>query len=274
MSHPLFMTSHHFSHHIKSTAFMTSHTLYMTSHSRQHKRYICHLTHYIWHYIHSVCVIKTSVSIIPHPLSGWHHTHYKYDIIFSMHGLTGTLYDITSLYVWYHTHYIYDVISNFYDITHTAFMTTQRLYLTFLPLYLTSQPLYQCRHTSCIDDITSMEFITFGIHMTSYTLYVKSHWQFMLSMLSIYDITTTIFDIISTLSLSSHPLYWLNHTNCIYEISSPIYDDIISIVHNIFTTFVTSQPLYLCLRPTLSVISHPLYGWHYIHYMFNNTYTI
>ena len=90
----------------------------------------------------------------------------------------------------------------------------------------------------------------------------------MISMLSIYDITTTIFDIVSTLSLSSHPIYWWYHTNCIYEISSTIYDDIISIVYNsIFTIFVTSQPLYLCLAPTLSMISHPLYVWHYNHYM-------
>ena len=62
-----------------------------------------------------------------------------------------------------------------------------------------------------------------------------------------YEITPTIFDIVSTISLSSHPLYSWYHTNCIYEISSAIYDDIISIVYNIiFTRFVTSQPLNLC----------------------------
>ena len=274
-SHPLFMTSHHCSHHIASTAFMISHTLYMTSHTWQHKRYICHLTHNMWHYIHFISVIKPSVSIIPHPISGWHHTHYMYHIIFNMHGLTWTLSDISPLYVWYHTHYIYDIISNIYDTTHTAFMTTQRLYLRFHPQYLTSQPLYQCHHICCIDDITtSMEVITLGIRITWYTFYMKSHWQFMISMLSIYDITTTIFDMVCMLSLSSHPLYWWYHTNCIYEISSAIYDDIISIVYNIFTTFVTSQPLYLCLTPSLSMISQPLYVWHYTHYMFHVIYTL
>ena len=35
MSHPLFITSHHFSYHITSTAFMTLHTLYMMSHTWQ-----------------------------------------------------------------------------------------------------------------------------------------------------------------------------------------------------------------------------------------------
>ena len=136
-SHPLFVTSHHCSHHIASTPFMTSHTIYMTSHTWLHKPCICHLTHSIWHYIHSICVTKPSVSIIPQPLSGWHHKHYMYDIIFSMHGLTWTLYNITPIYVWYHTHYIYDTISNMYDISHTAFMTTQELYQTFHPLHLT-----------------------------------------------------------------------------------------------------------------------------------------
>ena len=176
---------------------------------------------------------------------------------------------------WYHNHYINDIICIICDITHTVFMTTQGLYLTFHPLCLTSQPLYQCRHTCCIDDITtSMEVITLGIGITSYTFCMKLHRQFMISMLSIYDIKTTILDIVPMLSLSSHPLYWWYHSNCIYEISSTIYDDIISIVYNsIFTIFVTSQPLYLCLTPTLSMISHPLYVWHYNHYMFNIIYT-
>ena len=84
---------------------------------------------------------------------------------------------------------------------------------------------------------------------------MKSNHQF-------YDITPTIFEIVSTLFLSPHPLYCWYHTNCIYEISSSIYVDIISIMYNnIFTTFVPSQTLYLCLTPTLSMISHPLYIW-------------
>ena len=161
MSHPLYMTSHHCSYHITSTSFMTSHTLHMTSHTWQHKYYICHLTHSIWHYIHCICVIKPNVSIIPHPLSVQHHTHFIYDIIFSMHGITWTLYGITPLYVCHHTQYIYDIISNAYDITYTAFLTTQCLYLTSHPLYLTSQPLDLCHHTQCIN------FIKPSICMTS-----------------------------------------------------------------------------------------------------------
>ena len=247
-SHPLFMTSHHCSHHVTTTAFMTSHTLHMTSHTWQHKRYICHHTHYIWHYIHCIWFIKPSVSIIPHLLSGWHHTHYMYDVIFSMHGITWTLYDITPLYVWYRTHYINDIISNIYDITHTAFMTTQQLYLTFHPLYLTSQPLYHCCQNRWIDDITtSKEVIPLGISMTSYTFYMKSHSQFMISMLSIYDITATAFMTSGLLYMTSHP--W----------------------------FMTSYPLYLwhhphstcVITPNVSYLSNPVYVWHHSHYMYD-----
>ena len=90
-----------------------------------------------------------------------------------------------------------------------------------------------------------------------------------------YDIISTIFYILSTLFLSQHLLYWWYHTKSIYEISTSIHVDIISIVYNnIFTIFFPSQPLYLCLTPTLSLISHPLYTWHCTHYMFNIRYSI
>ena len=97
----------------------------------------------------------------------------------------------------------------------------------------------------------------------------------MISILSIYDITTTIFDIISTLSLSSHPgiddiisaefmrslpIYiWGNHNHCIQQH--------IHYICNITTTVS-------CLTPTFSMISHPLCVWHYTHYMFKILYTL
>ena len=168
-----------------------------------HPLYLCHQTQ---------CINYTTATLwrTSHALYVWHHIQYAWP---NMKPL-----DTTPPYVRYHTHYIYDIISNIYDITHTAFMTTQCLYQTFPPLYLTSQPLYLCRHTRCINDITtSMEVITLGIRMTSYTFYMKSHWQFMISMLSIYDITSTV--------LISHQLYlwylicyiWWHHIHCIQQ---------------------------------------------------------
>ena len=50
-----------------------------------------HHSLYIWHYIHSICVIKTSASIIPHQLSVWHHTHSMYDITVSMYDNKGVV---------------------------------------------------------------------------------------------------------------------------------------------------------------------------------------
>ena len=71
-----------------------------------------------------------------------------------------------------------------------------------------------------------------------------------------YDITPTIFHIVSMLFLSPHPLFWWYHTNCIYEISSTLYVDIISIVYkNIFTIFA---PHSHC-----NCVSHPLFPWYH-----------
>ena len=73
-SHPYFMRSHHILYDI--TCIVSWH------HSL-----------YIWHYVHSICVIMTSESIIPHQLSIWHHTHSMYEITICMHDITWTLYD-------------------------------------------------------------------------------------------------------------------------------------------------------------------------------------
>ena len=72
-----------------------------------------------------------------------------------------------------------------------------------------------------------------------------------------YDIIPTIFDILSTVSVSSHPLFWWYHTNCIYEISSAIYHDIISIVYD--------------MTPTGSVSSHPHFQWYHTLCMYDIT---
>ena len=112
-----------------------------------------------------------------------------------------------------------------------------------------------------------------------------------------YDITPTIFDIVSMLFLSPHPLYWWYHTNCIYEISSSLYVDIISIVYkNIFTIFFFHHshctcdshqifPWYhsLCIydiAPTICLTSHTLYKVSHPHLMtscqiiYDITYTV
>ena len=90
-----------------------------------------------------------------------------------------------------------------------------------------------------------------------------------------YDTTPTVFDSVLMLFLSPHPLYWWYHTNCIPEISSSIYVEILSIVYNgIVTIFVPSQPLYQFLTPTLSMILHTLYILHLTYYIWYHSHCI
>ena len=96
--------------------------------------------------------------------------------------------------------------------------------------------------------------------MASFALYKISHPHFMTSNHHFYDITPTIFDIISTVSVSSHPLYWWYHTNYIYEISSAIYDNIVSIVYDI--------------TATVSLSSHPVFRWYHTLYVYDITPTL
>ena len=125
---------------------------------------------------------------------------------------------------------------------------------------------YAWHYTQYIFDIThNVPILWKEVNVCHHSLYMYD------TICTTYDITSTIFDIIST----PHPLYWWYHSKSIYEVSSSIYVDIISIVYNkIFTIFVPSHPLYLFLTPTLSLISHPLYIWHCTHYMFNIRHTI
>ena len=90
----------------------------------------------------------------------------------------------------------------------------------------------------------------------------------MISSHHFYDTTRTIFDIVCTLPVWSHPLSSWYDTNWIFEISSAIYDDIISIAYYITATeCVSSRPGFqryntLCMQditPTICIISYTLY---------------
>ena len=164
---------------------MMPHTLYMESHTWPHKSYSCHLTLYIWHYVHCICVIKPSVSNLLHPLSVWHYTlyvchHFKH----AWHHMNNlwhhTRIGMTShpVYLWCHIQYIW--------YHPYCFMKTKQLYLASDPLYLTSQPMHRCHHTHSINAFTTiMEFFTLGTRMTSLTPYITSNSDVMTSMVSI-----------------------------------------------------------------------------------------
>ena len=134
--HPTILCHHNNSiDGLRPTLRMASHPLYVRQlmHSTQckihslwlhtvvvitlHPLYSWHHTPYIWHHTHgntnvisalwptiSNTTSTVSVSSNPgyhlhHTQSVWHHTHYMYDIIFCMHALTTTVYDIIPLYV-------------------------------------------------------------------------------------------------------------------------------------------------------------------------------
>ena len=124
---------------------------------------------------------------------------------------------------------------------------------------------YIWHNSHCISVITPTVLMTSQqVCSSSHLAYVWHHTHFS------WNHIDNLWYQYSVFMTSPHPLYWWYHTKCIYEISSAIYDNNISIVYNNrFTRFLTSQPLYLCLTPTLSMISYPLYVLHYTHYMLN-----
>ena len=109
-----------------------------------------------------------------------------------------------------------------------------------LPIYL---PSWDITATICVltptVQTTSHAFLVW--HHTRHICGIVStmqdiHPHFMTSNHRVYVITAPIFDILSTVSVSSHPLYWWYHTNCNSEITSAIVHNIISIVYDMTPT--------------------------------------
>ena len=251
---------HYLWHHIHSlghhtTLCMTSDPLYLTS-----------LPLYLCHHTHPINDITATVCMTSHPVYPWHHIYYIYDII-------STKYDITTLYVYdatpgicmtsfalqmtthplYHiqptvfmmshplqggqhspcirhrTHCIFVITTSplishplLYDITPTICVTSYALYITSYPLLMSSQYCTYESTTLTYETTSSTQFKIYTIHLTSQSV--------------VCVITHTIFDIVSTVSVSSHSLYWWYHKNCISEITSTIIHDIISIVYDMTAT--------------------------------------
>ena len=101
---------------------------------------------------------------------------------------------------------------------------------TSQPLSVSSHPPYWQHHTHSLYDIT------LAIYVASFALYKTSHPHFMTSNHRVYIITATIFDIASTESVSSHPLYRWYHTYSISDITSAVVHNIISIVYDMTAT--------------------------------------
>ena len=146
---------------------------------------------------------------------------------------------------------------------------------------MSSHPLYRQYHSHSLYDIT------LAVRVASFALYKTSHPHFMTSNHHIYVITPTIFDVVSSVPVSSHPLYWWCHKNCISEITSAIIHDIVSIVYDMtatvwhhnycihdisFPTYDITCRVYDISSP-IAVTSQTLCWWIYIHqvYLTSNT---
>ena len=102
---------------------------------------------------------------------------------------------------------------------------------------------YLCHHTHFIDSITPTLFMTSHWPYVWNRLHYTRHHSltFLTSHHHLEDITPTILDIVSTLSVSSQQLYRWHHSHYMYDITSSICE-----------TFC------------------PLYLWHHIHYVWQH----
>ena len=142
--------------------------------------------------------------------------------------------------------------------------------------YLSSHTLYRKHHTQSFYDIT------LAICVAYFPLYKISHPHFWTSNHHFEDLTPTILDIVSTVSLSSHELYrYLNHymydiTSCICETFCPPYlwhrthyvwqhNPLCWLHHtrHMYDIICTTEDITSTLshQATIFTTSHPLQAW-------------
>ena len=193
---------------------------------------------------------QTTLFMISHPLQAWHHspcvrhcTHYSFVIKTSVlsHPLLNDItptFSVTS-YALYITsqpihmssqYCTYDITTSIYETTSSMYGNLYTIHETSQPLSLSSYPQYRKYHTHSLYDIT------FAICVSTFALYKTSYPHLMTTNHRVYVITPTISDILSTLFVSTNPLYWWYHTNCISEITSAKFHEIISSVYDMTAT--------------------------------------
>ena len=125
--------------------------------------------------------------------------------------------------------------------------------MTSQPLSGSSQRLYRQHHTHSFYDIT------LTICVASLALYKTLHPHFLTSNHHFEDITPTILDIVSivsvitpTLLMISQPLYVWYHIQYVWDILS--------------TVFMTSYPLCMTSQPCVLITPHSDYVWHHLCY--------
>ena len=165
---------------------MTSNILHTPSHTWQHRSYICHLTLYIWYFIHCLCVIKPSVSIVLHTLCMTLHT-----LCMTSHSVCMTS----------HEHFMKSHAYR-YDITCSIFMT--------YPIYMKSPILFHENKTTISGISTTVFDITAvapALSMPSTQLWKSSHSA------HVWHHTNT----------TSHPIQSLWHQSSVFRTSQKLH---------------------------------------------------
>ena len=161
----------------------------------------------MWPYVHCICVITPTLSMISQPPYIWYHIRYTCDslptIFMTSHPLCMTTQHCVLLiphtaYVWHHLHYRwYHIHSN---TPNTVFMMSH-------PLRAWHHN-HSIRHrTHCAFVITTSPLITYPllcdiiptICVKSYALYITSYHLLMSLHFCTYDITATIYETTSNM---------------------------------------------------------------------------
>ena len=158
----------------------------------------------MWPYVHCICVITPTLSMISQPPYIWYHIWYTSDILPTIYMISYPLCMTTkhcvlliphTAYLWHHLHYRwYQIHSNtpnhrIYDITFTSGMASQ-------PQYQTSHPLCLCHHNISTDIIPN---------------FVWYHTHYMCDIIcTLYNIISAPY-VITLLYLWHHSHYIWNH---------------------------------------------------------------
>ena len=229
---------------------MTSHPLFMISH-----HFIYGIKSTIYDTTSTISDLTSTVSVSSHPLYQWYQNQYMY-------GITSSI-CVTSypLYLWHHIHYvrhqntvcwwhhtrlIYDITCMTDDITYTLSQQTT--------VFMMSHPLQAWRHTHSIRHCTHCVLVITTPPLISHPL--------------LYDITPTVYVTSCALFIRAHPLL-ISSNLCTYDSTKPIYETTSSKQGNIYTIYVTSQPLICIITPTVLTTSHPLFVWHHTWHMYS-----
>ena len=166
----------------------------------------------------------------------------------------------------------YDITTSIYESTFSMSCNIYTTHETSQPLTVSSHTLYRQYHMHSWYDIT------LAIYVALFPLCKTSDPHFTTSNHRIYVITATIFDNLSTVSVSSHPLYWWYHINCISVITSAKVHNIIYIVYDMthtvwhrnhcfhgirFPTYHITSRIYDMSSP-IAVTSQTLCLWIYV----------